>query len=114
MEGAGVWDNLSPVVIRCVCNYADSHKNKKWQAYAAAAAATFAKAFLKEWRGFDQALPGATSPHETGERQDVETGRQRSEPEQAQQSNQFTGTFISAGAMSINDTINSGGPIYIK
>jgi hypothetical protein len=115
MEGAGVWDNFPTVVIKSVCDYADSHKNKKWQAYAAATAAACAKAFLKEWRGFGQALPAATPSHETGERQNVETGRQRSEPEQAQQSNQFSGTFTSAGSMSINDTINSGGgPVYIK
>ena len=31
MEGAGVWDNFPTVVIKGVCNYADSHKNKKWQ-----------------------------------------------------------------------------------
>jgi nucleoside phosphorylase len=115
MEGAGVWDSFPTVVIKGVCDYADSHKNKKWQAYAAATAAACAKGFLREWRGFDQASPAATLSHKTSERQNVETGRQRSEPEQAQQSNQFSGTFISAGAMSINDTINSGGgPIYIK
>jgi nucleoside phosphorylase len=49
MEGAGVWDNFPCVVIKGVCDYADSHKNKKWQGYAAAAAAACMKAFLKEW-----------------------------------------------------------------
>ena len=50
MEGAGVWDNFPCVVIKGVCDYADSHKNKKWQGYAAAAAAAACmKAFLKEW-----------------------------------------------------------------
>ena len=49
MEGAGVWDNLPCVVIKGVCDYADSHKNKGWQNYAAAAAAACMKAFLKEW-----------------------------------------------------------------
>jgi nucleoside phosphorylase len=29
MKGAGVWDNFSTVVIKGVCDYADSHKNKK-------------------------------------------------------------------------------------
>ncbi|KAF2105028.1 purine and uridine phosphorylase [Rhizodiscina lignyota] len=51
MEGAGVWDNFPTVVIKGVCDYADSHKNKKWQNYAAAVAAAFMKAFLKEWSG---------------------------------------------------------------
>jgi hypothetical protein len=94
MEGAGVWDNFVTVIARGVCDHADSHKNKRWQAYAVATVAC-AKAFLKEWRGVDQALSAATLSHETGERQNVETGRQRSEPEQAQQSNQFSGTFTS-------------------
>jgi len=49
MEGAGVWDNFPCVVIKGVCDYADSHKNKKWQGYAAATAAACMKAFLKEW-----------------------------------------------------------------
>jgi nucleoside phosphorylase len=49
MEGAGVWDSFPCVVIKGVCDYADSHKNKKWQGYAALTAAACMKAFLKEW-----------------------------------------------------------------
>lgn len=49
MEGAGVWDNISCIIIKGVCDYADSHKNKEWQAYAAATAAATAKAFLEYW-----------------------------------------------------------------
>jgi nucleoside phosphorylase len=49
MEGAGVWDNFPCVVIKGVCDYADSHKNKKWQKYAAATAASCMKAFLENW-----------------------------------------------------------------
>ncbi|KAH0539082.1 hypothetical protein FGG08_004380 [Glutinoglossum americanum] len=49
MEGAGVWDNFPCVVIKGVCDYADSHKNKNCQGYAAATAAACMKAFLKEW-----------------------------------------------------------------
>ena len=30
MEGAGVWDNFSTVVIKAVCDYADSYKRKEW------------------------------------------------------------------------------------
>ncbi len=33
-------------VIRGICDYADSHKNDRWQRYAAATAAAFAKEFL--------------------------------------------------------------------
>jgi nucleoside phosphorylase len=50
MEGAGVWDNLPSIVIKGVCDYADSHKNKIWQNYAAACAACCTKAFLGYWK----------------------------------------------------------------
>ena len=49
MEGAGVWDHFPSIVVKGVCEYADSHKNKKWQMYAAATAAAGMKAFLKQW-----------------------------------------------------------------
>lgn len=44
MEAAGVSKAL---VIRGICDYADSHKEKKWQGYAAATAAAYAKLLLK-------------------------------------------------------------------
>nr|CAD21096.1 conserved hypothetical protein [Neurospora crassa] len=47
MEGAGVWDQLPCIVIKGVCDYADSHKNKGWQDYAAATAVSVAKAVLE-------------------------------------------------------------------
>jgi nucleoside phosphorylase len=48
VEGAEVFDVIpSVVVIKGVCDYADSHKNKKWHAYAAATAAAYMKAFLQ-------------------------------------------------------------------
>lgn len=31
MEGAGVWEIFPSVIIKGVCDYADSHKSKKWQ-----------------------------------------------------------------------------------
>ncbi|KAK1977838.1 nucleoside phosphorylase domain-containing protein [Colletotrichum cereale] len=49
MEAAGVWDVFPCLVIKGVCDYADSHKSKGWQRYAAATAAACAKAFLQEW-----------------------------------------------------------------
>jgi len=49
MEGAGVWEQYPTVVIKAACDYADSHKNKKWQSYAAATAAACLKVFLNEW-----------------------------------------------------------------
>ncbi|GES60154.1 purine and uridine phosphorylase [Aspergillus terreus] len=49
MEGGGVWDTFPCVIIKGVCDYADSHKNKRWQEYAAATAAACAKAFIQQW-----------------------------------------------------------------
>jgi nucleoside phosphorylase len=50
MEGAGVWDNIPCIIIKGVCDYADSHKNKKWQDYAAATAACGLKVFLEYYK----------------------------------------------------------------
>jgi nucleoside phosphorylase len=58
MEGAGVWDYFPSIVIKGVCDYADSHKRKGWQRYAAATAAASVKAFLVEWISEDR----STSP----------------------------------------------------
>lgn len=46
MEAAGVMDALQCLAIRGICDYADSHKNKIWQGYAAAVAAAYAKELL--------------------------------------------------------------------
>ncbi|KAL2862506.1 5'-methylthioadenosine/S-adenosylhomocysteine nucleosidase family protein [Aspergillus lucknowensis] len=46
MEAAGLADNLPCLVIRGICDYSDSHKNKEWQGYAAATAAAWTKALL--------------------------------------------------------------------
>jgi nucleoside phosphorylase len=39
-------DSFPCLVIRGICDYADSHKNKVWQPYAAATAAAYAKELL--------------------------------------------------------------------
>jgi nucleoside phosphorylase len=46
MEAAGLMDNFPCLVIRGICDYADSHKNNVWQEYAAATAAAYAKEIL--------------------------------------------------------------------
>ena len=46
MEAAGLMNSFPCLVIRGICDYADSHKNKKWQHYAAATAAAYAKELL--------------------------------------------------------------------
>jgi nucleoside phosphorylase len=46
MEAAGLMNNFPCLIIRGICDYADSHKNKRWQAYAAGTAAAYAKELL--------------------------------------------------------------------
>jgi hypothetical protein len=46
MEAAGVMDEYPCVVVGGSCDYADSHKNKDWQNYAATTAAAYAKGLL--------------------------------------------------------------------
>ncbi|ETS77442.1 hypothetical protein PFICI_11316 [Pestalotiopsis fici W106-1] len=46
MEAAGLMNRFPCLVIRGICDYADSHKNDRWQRYAAAAAAAFAVELL--------------------------------------------------------------------
>ncbi|KAI1821707.1 ankyrin repeat protein [Xylaria intraflava] len=45
-EAAGLMDTAQCLVIRGICDYADSHRSKLWQGYAAAAAAAYAKEIL--------------------------------------------------------------------
>ncbi|KAK2798136.1 hypothetical protein FQN50_008947 [Emmonsiellopsis sp. PD_5] len=46
MEGAGIVNVIPSLIIRGICDYADSHKNDIWQEYASAAAASYAKLLL--------------------------------------------------------------------
>ncbi|KAL2859099.1 purine and uridine phosphorylase [Aspergillus pseudodeflectus] len=45
-EAAGLMESFPCLVIRGISDYADSHKNDRWQPYAAAAAAAYAKVLL--------------------------------------------------------------------
>ncbi|PCD20317.1 hypothetical protein AU210_016184 [Fusarium oxysporum f. sp. radicis-cucumerinum] len=46
MEAAGLMDRFPCLVIRGICDYADSHKNDRWQRYASSTAAAFAVELL--------------------------------------------------------------------
>jgi nucleoside phosphorylase len=46
MEAAGVMNTIPCLVIRGICDYADSHKNDVWQEYASATAAAYARLLL--------------------------------------------------------------------
>ncbi|KAL6691639.1 ankyrin repeat-containing domain protein [Trichoderma pleuroticola] len=67
MEAAGLMNNFPYLVIRGICDYCDSHKNKAWQEHAAAVAAAFAKESheVQKWIStrnqtlFCQGVPGA-------------------------------------------------------
>jgi nucleoside phosphorylase len=47
MEAAGLMNHFPCLVIRGICDYSDSHKNKEWQGYAAMTAAAYAKDLLR-------------------------------------------------------------------
>jgi nucleoside phosphorylase len=47
MEAAGLMGAMRCLPVRGIADYADSHKNKAWQRYAAANAAAFAKEVLE-------------------------------------------------------------------
>lgn len=46
MEAAGLMDSFPCLVVRGISDYADSHKNDRWQKYAAMTAAAYATEFL--------------------------------------------------------------------
>ncbi|KAB8249813.1 hypothetical protein BDV35DRAFT_377910 [Aspergillus flavus] len=47
MEAAGLMNQFPCLVIRGICDYCDTHKNDRWQKYAAATAAAYAKELLQ-------------------------------------------------------------------
>ncbi|KAH7207407.1 hypothetical protein DER44DRAFT_810960 [Fusarium oxysporum] len=56
MEAAGTMNRIPVGVIRGVCDYGDRHKNKNWQPYAAAMAASYARALLDEIPSSDRTV----------------------------------------------------------
>ncbi|VUC32574.1 unnamed protein product [Clonostachys rosea] len=82
MEAAGLMNDFPCLVIRGICDYADSHKNKRWQPFAAATAAAYAKELLQMISSKKEAesdevqtpwiLPFNRNPHFTGRRKLLE------------------------------------------
>ncbi|CAG9977745.1 unnamed protein product [Clonostachys byssicola] len=60
MEGAGVWDEVPCLIVKGICDYADSHKDKRWQDFAAATAASVMKAILGR---YNSNAPRRLPPH---------------------------------------------------
>jgi nucleoside phosphorylase len=48
MEAAGIMNRMPCLIVRGICDYCDSHKNKFWQGYASMSAAAYAKELLME------------------------------------------------------------------
>lgn len=65
MEAAGIMNTFPCLIVRGICDYADSHKNEQWQEYAAATAASFAKLLLSRVR--------STPEHSESHASDLET-----------------------------------------
>ncbi|KAH0551748.1 hypothetical protein GP486_007034 [Trichoglossum hirsutum] len=53
MEAAGIMDEIPCLVVRGICDYADTHKQDEWHHYAAASAAAYSKALLLKVYGQD-------------------------------------------------------------
>ncbi|KAF4474505.1 hypothetical protein CGGC5_v017153 [Colletotrichum fructicola Nara gc5] len=64
MEAAGMMDSLQCLPIRGICDYADSHKSKEWQDFAAATAAAYARELLGELAHLPRELADQESQHE--------------------------------------------------
>lgn len=47
MEAAGLMNRFPCLVVRGICDYSGSHKNKEWQGYAAMTAAAYARELLR-------------------------------------------------------------------
>ncbi|KAF3914649.1 hypothetical protein AA313_de0203283 [Arthrobotrys entomopaga] len=62
MEGAGISEDIPCIVVKGVCDYADSHKNKKWQDFAAGTAASVLKAMLEYFDLFGRKENRVLSP----------------------------------------------------
>jgi nucleoside phosphorylase len=117
MEAAGL-DDFPCLVIRGICDYADSHKNDKWQPYAAATAAAFARELLHviNKQEVDELAPASvlSQSSATTEQQDA-SGYGLAGEGGSTQSNNFSGTFyISGGKGLYANTFHSvGGTINV-
>jgi nucleoside phosphorylase len=96
MEAAGVMNEYPCVVVRGICDYADSHKNKGWQNYAAATAAAYAKGLLSRIPAVD-ATSSARSTEQPPPQQTAST-----------QNNTFGNSTDSIQAGIINGNIQFG------
>ncbi|PSN67547.1 ankyrin repeat protein [Corynespora cassiicola Philippines] len=62
-EANGLRDAAKYLVIRGICDYADSHRSELWHAYAAAAAAAYAKEVISFIPAVSKTIPLATNSY---------------------------------------------------
>ena len=77
MEGAGLMNTFPCLVVRGICDYSDSHKNKKWQPYAAGTAAAYAKEVLSAIPPAIRSIPFLKNPSFAGRKTELDTLKQR-------------------------------------
>lgn len=76
MEAVGFMETFPCVMIRGVCDYADSHGNERWKGYAAATAAAFARELILCTPAADGATYATTSALDSG-KQNTQTRPRR-------------------------------------
>lgn len=109
MEAAGLMNDFGCLVIRGICDYADSHKNQVWQPYAAASAAAYAKELLshiptERAKPAPQASGSALSPSTDSVRSPTDTTRRTTLSRVSQSAQTIQRTITGAQ----NDTPNPG------
>ncbi|KAE9574809.1 hypothetical protein CGMCC3_g9329 [Colletotrichum fructicola] len=98
MEAAGLMDTFPCIVIRGICDYSDSHKNKAWQGYAAATAAAYARELLSN------VAPDSGITAET-RAQEAEKEKQREQHQRHQESLRLLGRFPKLQEVFDDDTL---------
>jgi hypothetical protein len=51
MEAAGIMDEIPCLIVRGICDYADTHKQDGWHCYAVAVAAAYCRVLLHKADG---------------------------------------------------------------
>ncbi|PYH65028.1 5'-methylthioadenosine/S-adenosylhomocysteine nucleosidase family protein [Aspergillus vadensis CBS 113365] len=98
MEAAAMMNDFPCLVIRGICDYADSHKNDVWHEYAAAAAAAVAKEIL---RFIEPTVPRIEDDHNSSSAGTVSSN------------GAITGTFYAQNGTITNiQTMTAAGNIY--
>ncbi|KAL4787456.1 nucleoside phosphorylase domain-containing protein [Aspergillus varians] len=116
MEAAGLMNGFPCIVIRGICDYADTHKNKRWQPYAAAVAAAYAKDLLSVIPAADvmEASTVQSAIGLSGNEQPVHVNRTGGVPEARKRDQEFNINNIgklSQVAYTLYSTLRGGGGV---